>query len=102
MTIEEFNSSALSILSNLDNQGEVSTTLNTLQQEYSNISATNKELNDKITQLEKDRENLRDANMKLFLQVGNKSTENNNNDKSTNENDKLSFDDLFDEKGEIK
>lgn len=48
-------------------------------------------------------ESLREANMKLFLRVGkNIDNSENGDEKQVEENKKLSFDDLFSEKGELK
>ena len=59
------------------------------------------------TKLKNDNENLRDTNMRLFLKVGdkvmqdNKPTDENNTD-TTNIEDVVKIEDLFNEKGELK
>lgn len=53
--------------------------------------------------LTNDNEQLRAANMKLFLQVGNKTQEQSNRDNGLqNPPEKRKFEDLFNEKGELK
>ena len=70
--------------------------------DYDNL-ATLTETNKTLTS---DNETLRDANMKLFLRVGaDKTTDEQNKDKTgvdDKEKTKRSFDDLFNEKGELK
>ena len=59
------------------------------------LTETNKTLSD-------DNEALRSANMKLFLRVG-ETKEGNNSDNSTNnEGSNLTYENLFNEKGELK
>lgn len=59
------------------------------------------------TKLKNDNENLRDTNMRLFLKVGDKvmqdkkPTDENNTD-TTNVEDVVKIEDLFNEKGELK
>lgn len=101
MTEDEFFNKTNDILGKLDNQGEVSTILKELNDGYKDVLSQNQELTNKNTQLETDRENLRKANMELFLKVGNK-TNNTTNEPQTSNNEKLSYDDLFDEEGKIK
>lgn len=101
MTEDEFFNKTNDILGKLDNQGEVSTILKELNDGYKDVLSQNQELTNKNTQLETDRENLRKANMELFLKVGNK-TNNTTNESQTSNNEKLSYDDLFDEEGKIK
>ena len=72
--------------------------------DYDSFTAANTkadELTAEVTQLQEN-------NMKLFLQVGSMQQDNNNDSGSgsgssgTDENEKMSFDDLFDEKGGLK
>lgn len=68
--------------------------LETVNQNHKTLEETNKELNTKI-------EGLKNVNMDLLLKVG---TPHNNPtpNKEEQEKDKLKFEDLFDEKGELK
>lgn len=52
--------------------------------------------------LTSDNEKLRDANMKLFLRLGNQKEEGNNDNNNNNDDKSLSYENLFDEKGELK
>lgn len=49
-----------------------------------------------------DNETLRNANMKLFLQVGNQNPKNDDKDKTPPDENNLKYEDLFDDKGDIK
>ena len=104
MTEDEFFNRSNDVLNNLSNQGEVSVILTDLNNNFKDVLSQNKSLQDEVNTLKEDRENLRKANMDLFLQVGSKSKENSqqSNINNENEDEKLSYDDLFDEKGMIK
>lgn len=52
-------------------------------------------------QLSSDNENLRSANMKLFLRIGSNKPEDKKDGEDTTP-EKLKYEDLFDEKGELK
>ena len=70
-----------------------------IQPDYNEL-ATLKETNQTLTQRNQE---LTNANMDLFLQIPQKKSENNNDDSDNNqdENKKLSYEDLFNEKGEL-
>lgn len=53
-------------------------------------------------QLSSDNENLRSANMKLFLRIGSNKPEDKPNDGDDPAPKNLKYEDLFDEKGELK
>lgn len=79
--------------------------LASLSEEFTSLYDTNETLTTTNQQLTADKESLRQANMKLFLRVGEEKTE---EEIETNiygnkpEKEKLKFDDLFDEKGGLK
>lgn len=70
--------------------------------DYDNFSEVTKQ----VEQLTNDNETLRSANMKLFLRVGGKTPEESIKDTAGVETEKpkekLKFDDLLDDKGELK
>lgn len=75
-----------------------------LEDGISNIFDSNVTLTEQNTKLSTDNESLRSANMKLFLRVGSESPENRLKNETGNEGTKepRKFDNLFNEKGEIK
>lgn len=79
--------------------------LNDLQNNISSIFDENLSLTERNTSLTADNETLRSANMKLFLQVGSDDTDEPNTPKPSEEEkpkEKRKFEDLFNEKGELK
>lgn len=81
--------------------------LATLNTESSTLFDNNAALTSQIESLTTDNENLRAANMKLFLQVGaDKDSAARKKDQTGHENDepekKRNYEDLFDEKGNLK
>ena len=81
--------------------------LASLNTEAGTLFDNNAELSSQLENLTSDNENLRAANMKLFLQVGaNKSSEERQKDQTGHEGQetqkKLKYDDLFDDKGGLK
>lgn len=74
---------------------------------FDDISTKNKELNDSITKYTEDNEKLREANMQLFLRIGEKKNpteviENRTGANLDQEKEPRKFEDLFDDKGGIK
>ena len=80
--------------------------LATLTEEITGLYDSNTSLNESITSLTGANEKLRDANMKLFLRVGESKDSKEVKEDSTGiketEVEKLKFEDLFDEKGGLK
>lgn len=70
MKAEEFKAKGAEILSNLSDQGKASTILTELATEYDNTTAAREAAEAKAAQLMADNEQLRAANMKLFLSHG--------------------------------
>lgn len=69
--------------------------LETMNQKHQTLEDTNKDLNTKI-------EGLKNVNMDLLLKVGTPHKDTPTINKEEQEKDKLKFEDLFDEKGELK
>lgn len=76
--------------------------LNDLQNNVSSIFDENTSLTERNTSLTTDNETLRSANMKLFLQVGSDEPNTPNGSEVDKAKEKRKFEDLFNEKGEIK
>lgn len=81
--------------------------LASLNAEAGTLFDNNAELSSQLENLTSDNENLRAANMKLFLQVGaNKNSDERLKDQTGHEGQeapkKLKYDDLFDDKGGLK
>lgn len=80
------------------------TLLTSLADEVSTTFDEHKTLTDQNAQYVKDMENLRSANMKLFLQVGEQRKPDSpiDNNGGNKEEPKLTYENLFNEKGELK
>lgn len=78
------------------------TLLTDLQNNVSSVFDDNITLNERNTSLTADNETLRSANMKLFLQVGSDDTDAPNGSEVDKPKEKRKFENLFNEKGEIK
>lgn len=103
MTPEEFKAKTEEILEKLDNQAEVTAILAELVEHNIDVTKESTEAVEKANKLTTDNETLRQANLNLFLKVGVDKTENKEKDGNTDdEEEKPSFDDLFDENGELK
>ena len=86
-----------------ENEAERREMLATLQEEVGNLFTNNETLTNQNTQLTTDNETLRSANMKLFLRVGAEKGEGGRDKPGEDKPDKkLSFNELFNEKGELK
>ena len=113
MTIEEHKNIITEIATNLNDQAKVTTLLADLSKDYSEISSKLDTANISVADLTKTNEELRSANMKLFTQIGSSEQPstvldepNKDNPTSsgenTNENKELTYENLFNEKGELK
>ena len=113
MTIEEHKNIITEIATNLNDQAKVTTLLADLSKDYSEISSKLDTANTSVTDLTKTNEELRAANMKLFTQIGSskqpstvldESNKDNPTSESenTNDNKELTYENLFNEKGELK
>lgn len=107
-TMEEFQKVLNDIRSNLDDTAKVTELLESASVDYSEMSKENSVLTTNNEKLIKDNDNLRNVNMDLFLKVGNQrseenqKTENQNQETQETQDNKLSFDNLFDENGNLK
>lgn len=109
-TLEEHNGITKQILENLSSQGTVSEFLTQLTDNYAEIVTTNENfenlnntLNSKIEQLEENIKQLKDSNMKLFLQVTQiPEKKEDNPDDEDSKKETLTFEELFDENGQLK
>ena len=103
MTKAEFNAAVKSILDNLSDQAAASESLTKLYDAFSEVSANNEQLNSTNTQLETDNENLRKANLRLFSRLGEQNVSDKEKEEDKEEETKpMKFEDLFNEKGELK
>ena len=96
-----------SMLSNLQDIAKVTELLNTLQEENNNLENALQTIEEEKQKILVDNEQLRQVNMKFFLKLSggpdeNKGTQTTQNSESEPDEEKmLSFDDLFNEKGEL-
>lgn len=105
-TMEEFQKVLNDIRSNLDDTAKVTELLESVSLDYSEMTKENTTLTTNNEKLIKDNDNLRNVNMDLFLKVGNQRAESQLQENQSQENqpkeNKLSFDNLFDEYGNLK
>lgn len=80
--------------------GSITQILADLSDDYGSILADIDNTNLQNEKLKKDNENLRDTNMRLFLKIENPNET--TPEEPEEENKKLSFENLFNEKGELK
>ena len=96
---EEFNAKTQEILNNLTDQAKVSTVLSELIEDYNTVTAETETAKTTAQKLTADNEKLRQANMNLFLKVGETKKE----EQPKPDEDKIpKFEDLFDENGNLK
>lgn len=109
MTREEHETLVQNIMNSASNQAELSLLLTQLTEDYEKVLTESETATKSVTDLTADNENLRKVNMQLFLKVGHKDAGNQNNKEGSNgkegngeEGKTASFEELFDEKGELK
>ena len=97
MTSEEHKKLLNEILNNLDNQATVSEKLTQLSEDYTNILTENATLTTSNSELNEKNKELLETNMKLFLKVGSEEKK----EEQEQENETPSFEDLFDDNGNL-
>lgn len=98
MKPEEFNAKIKQVMENLSDQAQVSTLLTELSDVYGTKIAETATATQTSQQLTADNEKLRQANMNLFLKVGETKTP----EKAQTQDTTPQYADLFDEKGNLK
>lgn len=101
MTFEEFNSKSTEVLEKLDDQGAVSIILDDLRAGFGELTEKVKEVEADNATLREKNDKLQTANMELFLKVGNPAKDE-EKEEEIEEVEKISYDDLFDDNGELK
>lgn len=96
---EEYKSKTAEILSNLGDQAKVSAILAELVEHNDDAVVEVTKATETATKLTADNENLRNTNMELFLKVGASPKP---EDKPTPTDNTPKFEDLFDDKGNLK
>lgn len=104
MTREEHKALIQNIMNNASNQAELSLLLTQLSEDYEKVLTESETSASSLATLTKDNEQLRSVNMQLFLKVGHEKpkTEEQKTEVKEENNDNLSYDTLFDEKGVLK
>lgn len=82
-----------------DDDGKITELLTNLSDDYGKILAENSDYKLKNEKLTNDNDKLRDTNMRLFLKVGTTEKE---EEEPEEKEEKLTFENLFDEKGDLK
>lgn len=102
MTREEFSEKSATILSDIEDRGAVSTTLDDLRANYYEVVQHAEDVEAERDRLKEENDKLQAANMELFLRVGKTGTAEPEPEEETEpEEPALSYDDLFDDKGEL-
>lgn len=99
MTMEEFQTMTTEILANMSDTGAVSERLDKLRTAFNEEVTAKETANNQVTELTAKNESLQQANMALYLKTG-VQTENTEDDET--DEPEITFDDLFDDKGELK
>ena len=99
MKPEEFNAKTQEILSNLTDQAKVSTVLSELIEDYNTVTAETETARTTAEKFTAENEKLRQANMNLFHKVWETKKE---EETKQYEDNKPTFEDLFDENGNLK
>lgn len=99
MKVEDFKAKLDEVLQNHTDQAKISTILSELTDDYTKVSADTETAKTTAQKLTDDNEKLRQANMSLFLKVGETKPQ---DTQKTKEDETPKFDDLFDEKGNLK
>ena len=99
-TRDDFNN-AITQIGSLDDIAKVRAELVTLQDNITGLFDENKQLTERADKLATDNEGLREVNNKLFLSISEKKKPEDTKETEPPENN-LKYDDLFNEKGELK
>lgn len=108
MNLEDFLKKTQGITSNLSDQGFVTKELTEIYDEYKKVYEEKEQFSITNKTLTEDNKKLKDYNLELFMQVGKQDEKIDNDNKKLPgnekepEDNKLSYDDLFNEKGEFK
>ena len=89
---------SLTDLGTIEDPAERRSRIVSISDEIGKVFDTNADLTASNTKLQGDNQKLKDYNMELYLQVGSKKPP----EKTDNKEEKLSYDNLFNEKGELK
>lgn len=92
----------ITAIGSCDNDAERREMLTQLSEEASKDYDTLATLTEQNNNLLNDNEALRSANMKLFLRVGENRNDNRNDNHEQESNKELTYENLFNEKGELK
>jgi hypothetical protein len=112
MTKEEFLAKTKEISSNLNDQAKVNSLLTGLYEEYEKTFDSNTQLTSVNETLTTKNQELKEFNMDLFMKLGKQEKDQNNQENNNSfkmdegeedkEKPKLKYEDLFNEKGELK
>ena len=102
MTIEEMQNAINEVRQNLNDLPKVTELLNNIGDSFSEVVKNNTTLEETNQKLTTDNDKLRNVNMDLFLKVGEKRTNTEIKTEQKQENNIPSFDELFDNEGNLK
>lgn len=102
MTFEEFNSKSTEVLEKLDDQGAVSIILDELRAGFGELTEKVRDVESENETLREKNDKLQNANMELFLKVGNPAKEEEEEKEEEVVVEKIEYEDLFDDNGELK
>ena len=89
---------SLTEIGTIEDPAERRSKIVSISDEINKVFDSNDDLTASNTKLQGDNQKLKDYNMELYLQVGSKKPP----EKTETKTDKLSYDNLFNEKGELK
>lgn len=102
MTFEEFNTKSTEVLEKLDDQGAVSIILDELRAGFGELAEKVRDVESENETLREKNDKLQNANMELFLKVGNPAKEEEEEKEEEVVVEKIEYEDLFDDNGELK
>ena len=102
MTQAEHEAIVNKILANPTDTAEVSILLSELSKDYFVVSETAEKIEKTNVELKVANEKLRSTNMQLFLERGSGPPKQTHQETSTTDESEMTFDNLFNEKGELK
>lgn len=101
MNLEEFNTKIALARESASDTGKLTEILTEVREGGSALFGEKENANKRIAELEKDNKSLLESNMKLFLKIGTP-VDGLDQNKTIDEDKKMKFEDLFNEKGGLK
>lgn len=101
-TVEDFNKTSLPITENIGEQDIITGSLAEMVTMFSETVAEGTAFEKRVAELESENERLKNANLSLYLKTAEIKAEDKPKEKEKTEETGLKFEDLFNDKGELK